>query len=424
VDWTSVTPAATVSQGTTARAAPATFFQRPSVPASYVISAPGYKSVTRQVIVANGERKTIHVSLAPQIIGLEIQSDPPGAEILTPTGRSLSPSRTNSTVYYVPPGPVELVAWFPALGAITNRFEPKPDQNLSKVQFKFDYGTLVLSNLPPDVAVYEGATKIGSASDKWVYQRRGPHRYALHRSEGVASASTDIHAGLNFLQATPEKSWKNGLGMWFAWVPNLPGGGVWPGQSEPGGWVGLTEVTQGQYKRMDGSNPSAYRGGDNYPVENLTWHQAQNFCSWLTAADTAEHLGWHYALPTDEQFSAFAADAERLARVTNEGRMSAGTEELFPAPAAPRIPAAANFSGNARTHPEPVASTRQANIYGLYDVVGNVWEWLASWNSRDKAYAGGGYLNFSQRTLADKAREHTLEKGPNIGFRVVLVPPG
>ena len=423
VDWTSETPDATVSVGTMARAMPTTFFQRPGVATSYVISAPGYRTETRQVLVANGEGERMHVNLIPEMIGLEIQSDPPGAQILTPTGRSLAPSQTNRNIYYVPPGPIELVARLPALGTITNFFVPEPEQNLSQVRFKFDYGTLVLTNLPPDVSLYEGGRKIGSTSDKWVYQRRGPHRYALHRSEGVASVSTNIHEGLNFLSASAEKSWKNSLGMWFAWVPNLPGGGVWPGQSEPGGWVALTEVTQGQYKRMDGSNPSAYRGGDNYPVENLTWQQAQNFCSWLTAADTAEHLGWHYALPTDEQFSAFAADAERLPRVTNEGRMSASTAELFPAPQAPRIPAAANFGGNARTHPEPVASTRQANVYGLYDVVGNVWEWLAGWNSRDKAYAGGSYLNFSQRTLADKAREHALEKGPNIGFRVVLVPP-
>src|SRR5207248_1746917 len=160
-----------------------------------------------------------------------------------------------------------------------------------KVRFKFDYGTLVLTNLPTDVAVYEGNVKIGSASDKRVYQRRGPHQYALHRGGNVESAPTNINAGLNFLAVTTaEKSWKNSLGMWFAWVPNLPGGGVWPGQSEPGGWVGLTEVTQGQYKKMDGSNPSAFReGGDNYPVENVTWQQAQSFCSWLTAADTAEH---------------------------------------------------------------------------------------------------------------------------------------
>jgi sulfatase-modifying factor enzyme 1 len=424
VEWRSEPVPAAVSLGTQTRVTPATFVQKPGVATSYVIAAPGYQFLTNDVIVKSGERKSMVARLIPQTLSVELVSDPPGAEFFAENGSSLARNETNKQIYYVPLGPTNLVARYPALGTITNHFDLKPDQNGARAQFNFDYGTLILTNLPPDLAVYEGQTRIGSAVDQWVYQKRGAHLYALRGQASSEAVQTNINSGLNFLWVvTAEKSWKNSLGMWFAWVPNLPGGGPWPGQSEPGGWVALTEVTQGIYKKMDGSNPSAYReGGDNYPVENLTCEQAVRFCRWLSSADTAARLGWQYSLPTDQQFSAFAADADRLARVTNESRMSSTSDDLFPLQRIAKIPAAANFNNSARLRPEPVASTKQPNQFGLYDVVGNVWEWLARSNGKGNFYAGGGYLNFSPRTVTAKARERALEKGPAVGFRVILVP--
>jgi hypothetical protein len=424
VEWRSEPVPAAVSLGAQTRVTPATFVQKPGVAATYVFVAPGYQFLTNDVIVNSGERKSMVARLIPQTLSVELVSDPPGAEFFAENGSPLARNETNNQIYYLPLGPANLVARHPALGAITNHFDLKPDQNGAKAQFEFNYGTLILTNLPPDVAVYEGETKIGAAVDKWIYQKRGVHLYALRGQAISEPIQTNINSGLNFLLVlTAQKSWKNSLGMWFAWVPNLPGGGPWPGQSEPGGWVALTEATQGIYKKMDGSNPSAYRdGGDNYPVENLTYHQAMSFCRWLSSADTAARLGWQYSLPTDEQFSAFAGNADRIARVTNEGRMTPTSDDLFPLQRIPRIPAEANLNNSARLHPEPVASTKQTNQFGLYDVVGNVWEWLARSNGKDTFYAGGSYLNFSSRTVAVKARERALEKGPAIGFRVILVP--
>ena len=424
VDWKSEPVPASVTLGTQTRVTPANFFQKPGVPAIYAIAATGYQSLTNEVTLKSGERKTMLARLIPEAVSVELVSDPPGARFFAENGSALLPSDTDPKLFYLASGTTNLVARHPALGTITNHFDLKPGQNGAKGQFKFDYGTLVLTNLPPELAVYEGDLKIGSAADKWVYQKPGAHLYALRGQSSSETVQTNIDTGLNYLLVvTSGKSWKNSIGMWFAWVPDLPGGGVWPGQNGPGGWVALTEVTQGQYKKMDGSNPSVFHdGGDNYPVENLTYEQAVSFCRWLSSADSAQRLTWQYNLPTDEQFSAFAADADRLARVTNEGRMSTTSDDLFPGQRIPKIPAAANLGNAARTHPEPVAGTKQPNRFGLYDVVGNVWEWLARSGGKDNFYAGGSYLNFSPRIVAAKAREHAQEKGPAIGFRVVLVP--
>jgi formylglycine-generating enzyme required for sulfatase activity len=362
--------------------------------------------------------------LLPESTTVSILSDPPGAEFFTEDGTPLARDKRNSAVFSVPRGLKKVVARHTQLGSLTNQFESRADGG-EPLRFNFAYGTLVLTNLPASATLYEGNSRIGAATDGGVYQRPGSHQYSLRGPAASQELQLTIQPGFNYLRlATSEKSWKNNIGMWFAWVPNLPGGGAWPGQSVAGGWVGISEVTQGQYKRMDGTNPSVYRqGGDNYPVENVTWDQAMNYCRWLTSTGASECGGWRYTLPSDEQFNAFGGDADRVARVTAEGRMNSTMEDVFlPAQRAPRIPAQQNLN-NARAHPEPVASTKQPNLYGLYDVVGNVWEWLAGPGGKDNSYAGGSYLNFSQKTIGVRAREKSAQKGPGIGFRVILVPP-
>jgi len=425
VDWASEPVSATVRSGAQSQTTPAAFIQRPQVTNSYVITAVGYQSQTNDVSIRSGEKRRLVAKLTPRGMSLALVSDPSGAEFLMEDGTPLVRDKNDSSLFSIPTGLKKIVARHPQLGLVTNQFELTQDFTATAPRFNFAYGTLVLTNFPPNLAVYEGDAKIGTLADQMVYQRAGNHRYTLRSQATAQDVQMLIQPGLNFFRfavATPQTSWKNSVGMVFAWVPNLPGGGVWAGQSSSGGWVGVSEVTQGQYKKMDGSNPSAYReGGDNYPVENVTWEQAMNYCRWLSTSDTTDRSGWRYTLPTDDQFNAFAADSERLTRVTAEGRMSYSMDELFPTQRGGRVPTAPSAT-SARTHPEPVASTKQANQYGLYDVVGNVWEWLARSGGRENVYAGGSYLNFSQKTLGTRARERSLEKGPNIGFRVILVP--
>ena len=421
VDWSSEPSNATILGDGQSRISPASFVQKSGVPIRYVIRAPGFESQTNEITLQRGEHRHVVARLVSQSILLSLVSDPPGAQFLAQDGTVLQPAAQTQT-YRLALGTTNLIARYSRLGSITNLVHLGPEQAGSQLRFQFQYGTLVLSNLPAEWVVYEGDNRIGAPSDGWIYERPGRHRYTLRGATVSQSLAVTIDPGLNTLRLPgPQKSWKNSLGMWFAWVPNLPGGGVWPGQSGPGGWVAISELTQGEYKKMDGTNPSFYQeGGDNCPVENLTWEQATGFCRWLTSADTAERFGWHYTLPSDEQFVTFAADAERIPRVTSEGRMPS-MDESFPFQRLTRLPAAAN-PNSARTHPEEVASTRKSNQYGLYDVIGNVWEWLQDSSGRGHYYAGGSYLNFSAKTLGTRARERGLEKGPNIGLRLILVP--
>ena len=68
-------------------------------------------------------------------------------------------------------------------------------------------------------------------------------------------------------------------------------------------WLGETEVTQGQWKAVMGDNPSEFKKGDDYPVENVSWDDAVIFCCRLN--DQFEGKlpeGYEFSLPTEAQW--------------------------------------------------------------------------------------------------------------------------
>jgi formylglycine-generating enzyme len=121
-------------------------------------------------------------------------------------------------------------------------------------------------------------------------------------------------------------------------------------------YMGKFEVTQQQWLKVMGRNPSFFtreRVEDdtaNHPVENITWKEAQAFVRKLNALDKQ----YTYRLPSEFEW-------EYAARAGAEGDISwAG------------ISATAVLSG---THPSAVGQ-KKPNAWGLYDMLGNVWEWV------------------------------------------------
>ncbi|MGB7031583.1 MAG: SUMF1/EgtB/PvdO family nonheme iron enzyme [Syntrophobacteria bacterium] len=92
--------------------------------------------------------------------------------------------------------------------------------------------------------------------------------------------------------------WKEPVtGMEFVWVPGgcyEMGCGNWTSDcardEKPvhevcvdGFWMGKTEVTQEQWKQVMGENPSEFKKGDNYPVENAIWAEMEKFTMKLSS---------------------------------------------------------------------------------------------------------------------------------------------
>ncbi|MCQ2396417.1 MAG: formylglycine-generating enzyme family protein [Lentisphaeria bacterium] len=124
--------------------------------------------------------------------------------------------------------------------------------------------------------------------------------------------------------------------------------------------IGVTEVTQAQWKKVMGSNPSAFQG-DDLPVENVTWEEAMAFCEYLNekaGIDLPE--GYHFSLPTEAQW---------------EYACHAGRSGAFGGDSLPAMAWYQNNSGDT-THP---VGTKMPNDWGLYDMHGNVNEWCYDW---------------------------------------------
>ena len=124
-------------------------------------------------------------------------------------------------------------------------------------------------------------------------------------------------------------------------------------------YIGKHEVTQGEWEKVMGSNPSNKKKGLKYPVENVSWEDAQEFIRKLNG-----QMGNRYRLPTE-------AEWEYAARSGGKKEKWAGTSDES------QIGAIAWYSDNSYpTHP---VGEKAPNGLGIYDMTGNVLEWCSDW---------------------------------------------
>jgi formylglycine-generating enzyme required for sulfatase activity len=121
-------------------------------------------------------------------------------------------------------------------------------------------------------------------------------------------------------------------------------------------YIGKFEVTQAEWKRVMSTNPSTFQGAkvtgdaDRHPVDSVSWDDAQEFIRRLNRMDRSAH----YRLPTEFEWEyAARADAEGDL-LWSSAREQAQTSQLSTFAVGQKIP----------------------NAWGLYDALGNVWEWV------------------------------------------------
>lgn len=153
--------------------------------------------------------------------------------------------------------------------------------------------------------------------------------------------------------------------------------------------IGKTEVTQGQWKAVMGSNPSYFGScGDDCPVERVSWNDAQEFAQRLS-----QKTGKQYRLPSE-------AEWEYAARAGSNAKWSFGDSEY-------QLGDYAWFSANSQNKTQRVAQKRP-NAFGLFDMHGNVWEWVQDCLHRDYS---GAPTNGSAWTTACSGSTRVLRGG-------------
>ena len=128
-----------------------------------------------------------------------------------------------------------------------------------------------------------------------------------------------------------------------------------------GFFLAETKCTQGQWEMVMGSNPSNFKGRGR-PVEQVSWEEAVEYCRKLTMQQRGEGVlpeGWEWRLPTEAEWEYAARAGTTGAR---HGELDA-------------IASHGRNSGN-KTHE---VKGKQANAWGLYDMIGNVSEWCGDW---------------------------------------------
>jgi len=134
-------------------------------------------------------------------------------------------------------------------------------------------------------------------------------------------------------------------------------------------YLGVFEVTRGQYEKVMGTNPSYFQkrvivksDSSMYPVEQVSWEDAVDFCKKLSELPEEKKAGRVYCLPTEAEWVYACRAGSKSAYSFGETSKSLGDYAWF------------DRNSKGQTHP---VGERKPNAWGLYDMHGNVREWCS-----------------------------------------------
>jgi len=128
-------------------------------------------------------------------------------------------------------------------------------------------------------------------------------------------------------------------------------------------YLGVYPVTQEEYERVMGKNPSDFKGDRQRPVETVSWNDAAEFCRRLS-----EKEGKTYRLPTEAEWE-YACRAGRTTKWCFGDSQSQLADYAW-----------YDDNSGGTTHP---VGEKKPNAWGLYDMHGNVYEWCDDWYDED-----------------------------------------
>ena len=249
-------------------------------------------------------------------------------------------------------------------------------------------------------------------------------------------------------------------GLKYVWIP--PGTftmGCSPGDNEcydfekpphqvtitEGYWLGLTEVTVGAYKRFAGATRrqmppepdfagrplNSGWGDDATPIVDVSWDDAQAYCSWVGGRLPTE-AEWEYAARAGSTAARYGNLDEIAWYADNSGAQPMDSLALWKRQDQADFMKRLNENGN-RMHE---VGRKRANDLGLFDMLGNVWEWVNDWwdenyyqnsppqdpmgpsSGTERILRGGSWLGRPRDIRVSlRSRRNPADKDFDLGFR-------
>lgn len=227
----------------------------------------------------------------------------------------------------------------------------------------------------------------------------------------------------------------NSQGMKFVFIPPGrftmgPNGSTYRVALQKPFYLGATEVTLGQYRRfkpdhaVEGADDEFNR--DDRPAAMVSWEDAQAFCRWLSELPEEQAAGRTYRLPTEAQWEWAARAGTTTLRYFGETAEGQEQYSWFNHTYTPNPRHESQGRGR-----QPVGQLKP-NAWGLYDMLGNVWEWCGdrrldeeTGETRDPVMRGGSWRSggFHCTAVAHDPGAPAA-RADNIGLRIVcLIDP-
>ena len=310
--------------------------------------------------------------------------------------------------------------------------------------------TRELAEMLANVSVGEKAANGGTDGSKLIPLKG--HSTALEQARAATKAAAPVLSGIVPGYGGLPRVVANTVGMGLALIPpgrfQMGSPDTETGHREHEGprhevilrkpfYLGIYPVTQGQFEKVMGRNPAAFTrghgGGPDHPVESVSWADADRFCRMLSEMPDERIHGRVYRLPTEAEWEYCCRAGTTTAYCFGDKIDAKDCHFANPG-------AFGKSGGHGRT--EAVGKHR-ANNFGLYDLHGNVQEWVSDWydeyyyhdsppedpqgpeHGTLRVVRGGCWTAFGNDCRSAARRGHDPKSPTNtVGFRVVMAVNG
>lgn len=384
------------------------------------VNKEGYERVVKTFELKKGENVPVNIELV-RSKGTLLATISPSEATTFLNGGGLNKAVTSDVpLDQIPTGDYQLVSRYKQW-SVTNNVTIQPGK-VTKLPVALPFGAVMINSEPAGAVVMRGNEELGVTPLRLDELPVGTAKFQLrlprHRFVDVAVTVQEQKTlpVKRTLEAYPGPQpgmteWVNSLGMKFVPVGNL--------------WVCVWETRKKDFETF--YNDTRYNAGADWrdpgfkqtatePVVDVNWNDAQAFCQWLTERETSGKVleQAQYRLPTQAEWM----------QALKEG-YPAGTYlwgNAWPAPSE-SANLAENISYDRYSFTAPAGSYFPSKN-GIYDLIGNVWEWCQDGSRAERTLLGESWLqypgsDYSPGTSRSVGKEM---RGTDIGFRVVLVP--